>query len=347
MVMLDRRGIGRLLVGATAFAAGPALAEATGCGGYVFTADEAGRSISAIDLATGRVASTRIPIAPHNVDAIQSRGLLLAAGAAGDEHGGGQHGQAARPTGRLIILAHVAGAGPRAIAEIQAGAHPAHVVPDPAGKHAFMSDSGTDMVVVIDLDAHRVATSVAVDKGPHGMRLSPDGTELWVANTTAGSVSVIDITRMREVARIAVGPGPVQVGFLPDGSRLYVTLSGANQVAEIDRATRQVTRRLPVGPAPAQLFATPDGRHVLVADQGTRARPGTTVSVIDVAQGAVVRSLTTGPGAHGISVCAGGSRAFVTNMYDNSLSEIDAERLVVLRRFAVGGSPNGVTWLPG
>lgn len=347
MLMLDRRGIGGLLVGAGTVLAGVARAEAAGCGGYVFTADEGGRSISAVDLATGRVASTRITIAPHNVDAISSRGLLLAAGAAGAEHGGSHGGQQADAAGRLILLEHVAGAGPRVVAEIAAGIHPAHVVPDPAGQRAFMSDSGTDTILVIELDAGRIAGSIPVDKGPHGMRLSPDGTELWVANTTAGSVSVIDITRMREAARIRVGPRPVQVGFLPDGSRLYVTLAGANQVAEIDRATRQVTRRVAVGPGPAQLFAAPDGRQVFVANQGTRASPGTTVSVIDVARGTVARTLSTGRGAHGVSICAGGSRAFITNMYEDSLTEIDADRMEVLRRFAVGRAPNGVAWLPG
>jgi len=347
MFMFDRRSIGRLLVGAGAFAVGTAQAEAIGCGGTVFTADEDGRSISAVDLATGRVTSTTIPIAPHNVDAAPGRSLLLAVGAAEEVHGGRHDGRPASPAGRVVLLQHVPGAGPRVLAEIPAGTHPAHVVPDPTGQWVFVSDSGTDTVLAIDLDAARTTGSIPVGKGPHGMRLSPDGKELWIANTTAGSVSVVDLSRMRETARIPVGPAPVQVGFLPDSSRLYVTLGGANQVAEIDRATRKVTRRIPVGPGPAQLFAAPDGRHVLVANQGTRATPGTTVSLIDVARGAVARTLATGRGAHGVSICADGSRAFVTNMFEDSLTEIDVERLVVLRRFSVGRSPNGVAWLPG
>jgi YVTN family beta-propeller protein len=343
MLMFDRRGIGRLLVGAGAFAAGPARAETAGCGGYVFAADEESRSISVVDLSTGRVSRTAIPLAPHNVDAIPARGLLLAAGVTEERH----NGQPARSAGRVVLLQHIAGEGLRVIGEIPAGVHPAHIVPDLTGRHAFMSDSGTDTVLAIDLDAAVIMGDIPVGKGPHGMRLSPDGTELWIANTTAGSVSIVDVSRRRETAQVPVGPKPVQVGFLPDGSRLYVSLAGANQVAEIDCATRQVTRHIPVGPAPAQVFAAPDGRHVFAANQGTRASPGTTVSVIDVARGIVVRTLGTGRGAHGVSICANGSRAFVTNMYEDSLTEIDAERLVVLRRFDVGGSPNGVTWLPG
>jgi len=177
------------------------------------------------------------------------------------------------------------------------------------------------------------------------MRLGSDGAELWIANTTEGSVSVVDVARFQEVARIPVGPAPIQVAFLPDNSRVLVTLAGADAVVEVDRATREVRRRIPVGPGPAQLYAAPDGRHVLVANQGTRDAPGTGVSVVDAERGIVLETLTTGRGAHGVTITADGTRAFVTNMFDDSVSEIDVERMAVSRRFAVGGSPNGVTWL--
>ena len=69
--------------------------------GVVYSANEHGKSVSAIDLATGRTATVEVAIAPHNVQALADGSLLLATGspaAAGHGHGSG-HEQ-----GRLLVL---------------------------------------------------------------------------------------------------------------------------------------------------------------------------------------------------------------------------------------------------
>jgi YVTN family beta-propeller protein len=137
----------------------------------------------------------------------------------------------------------------------------------------------------------------------------------------------------------------VQVGFLPDGSRAYVSLRGADAVAEIEVASRRVLRRIPVGRGPVQVFATPDGRVLYVANEGTRAAPGTNVSVVDIGAGRVAATIETGRGAHGIAICDDGSRAFVTNLHDDTLAEVDVAAGRVTRRFRTGRTPNGVTWV--
>jgi DNA-binding beta-propeller fold protein YncE len=43
-----------------------------------------------------------------------------------------------------------------------------------------------------------------------------------------------------------------------------------------------VTRKVAVGTVPIQVYATPDSRTLLVANQGTREKPGKTVSVVDL-----------------------------------------------------------------
>jgi YVTN family beta-propeller protein len=220
------------------------------------------------------------------------------------------------------------------------------VVADAAGEHAFITDSETDALLVVDVAQRRIATTVPVGDYPHGLRLSPDEREAWLANVRDGTVSVVDIAAAREVARIPAGPSPVQVAFVPDGSRAYVSLRGANAVAEIDARSRRVLRRIQVGRGPVQLFATPDGGFLYVANEGTRTAPGTTASVIDLTAGSVVATIETGRGAHGVVVCGNGTRAFVTNMYDDTLTEIDVKTRTVRRRLRVGRTPNGVTWAP-
>lgn len=342
MSHLHRRELPFLLAASGLFLSAPMARAAAECAGTVFTANEGGASISAVDLASGRIATAAVPITPHNVQAVAGGRSLFAVGTAAGAHGSDH----ARAGGRLVVLEPVAGAAPRVVAEIAAGRHPGHVVASATGDRAFITDAEADALLIVDVAQRRVAASVPVGDYPHGLRLSPDGREAWLANVKDGTVSVVDLAAGREAARVQVGPSPVQVGFLPDGSRAYVSLRGADAVAEIDARTRRVLRRIPVGRGPVQLFATPDGRLLYVANEGTRASPGTTASVIDLAAGSVIATVETGRGAHGVVVCGTGSRAFVTNLYDDTLTEIDVATQVVRRRFQVGRTPNGVTWAP-
>lgn len=245
--------------------------------------------------------------------------------------------------GKLIVLdtANLA-AGP--LASIPAGAHPAHVIADPDGKRAFVTDSEHNIVSVINLETGAVIATVSTGDYPHGLRMSPDGRFIYVANAKDGTLSVLDAVKLTEVGRIKVGQAPVQVGFTPDGSRVYVSLRDENKVAMIDTATRQVIGRTEVGRLPIQLHATPDGRFVYVASQGTEAEPNDTVSVVDVASGEVVKTIRTGAGAHGVAVGNDGAFVFVTNIVDSTVSLIALKDQSLIKSYAVGKGPNGITF---
>lgn len=342
MLHIRRREVSLLLAGGGLLFAAPTAGAVDSCAGTVFTADEGAGGISAVDVASGRVSKVAVSIAPHNVQAIADGRLLFAVGTVPGRPGA-DHAQAG---GRLVVLEPVRGAAPRIVAEIAAGHHPGHVVADAAGARAFISDSVANALLFVDVARRGITASVPVGAYPHGLRLSPDGREAWIANVKDGTVSVVDIDTAREVTRIPAGPSPVQVGFVSDGLRAYVSLRAADAVAEIDTRTRRVLRRIAVGPGPVQLFATPDSRLLYVANEGTRQVPGTTTSVIDLGTGNVIATIETGRGAHGVVVCSNGTRAFVTNIYDDVLTEIDTATQTVRQRHRVGRAPNGVTWAP-
>jgi YVTN family beta-propeller protein len=316
-------------------------------GGFVYTADEHGNSISAIDLATTRVTTTPIPISPHNVQITTDGTRLLAVGAPViDDHGhsdGGAAHDAGETKGRLLVFdATFLAKGP--VGNISVGAHPAHVVPGPESRRAFVTNAGDNTVSVVDLARMSVVKTIAVGRYPHGLRMSPNGREVYVANVQDGSLSVIDTTSLIEVARIPVGTTPVQVGFTPDGSRVYVSLRDENRVAVVDTAARALIGTIEVGRNPIQVHATPDGRFVYAANQGTDAEPADTVSVISVAAACVIDTIRTGKGAHGVSMSDDGAVVLVTNIVDSTVSVIDTATREVLTTFVVGRGPNGVTY---
>ena len=142
------------------------------------------------------------------------------------------------------------------------------------------------------------------------------------------------------------GKGPAQTGFTPDGRLAFASLSGENAIAVIDPATRKVIRKVTVGTVPIQLYATPDSRTLLVANQGTRKKPGSTVSLIDLERFKVAKTVVTGAGAHGVTVDREGRYAYVTNMYANSVSLLDMNGFKVVKTVSVNKTPNGISVTP-
>ncbi|MGE3600507.1 MAG: YncE family protein, partial [Dehalococcoidia bacterium] len=226
-----------------------------GASGTVYTADELGQSISAIDLASGTVEAVPVPISPHNVQVTADGSVLLAVGEpAMSVHGAdaNEAHAASEGEGLLVVLDPFdLSAGP--LASIAVGEHPAHVVVDQTGRYAFVSLSGEDAVAVVDLEAHVVDRTIKTGAYPHGLRISPDGGTIYVANVEGDSVSVIETATFAEVARLPVGDAPVQVGFTPDGNEVFVSLRDEDRVAVIDTTTREVTSRIAVGPNPIQV----------------------------------------------------------------------------------------------
>jgi YVTN family beta-propeller protein len=324
-----------------------ALATASGPAGTVFTADELGGTLSAIDLASGSVTKTTTSISPHNVQYEPRQRLLLAVGdLLRNEHtkSHAAHGSSAGGrTGRLVIYdAARLSSGPTA--EIELDGHPAHVVVDPAGRIAFVTLAATNSVAVVDLASRSVAGRFAAGRFPHGLRMSPDGREVCVANVRDGTISFIAAAERAEVARVRVGAAPVQVAYSADGGRVHVSLRDENTVATVDRTTRALIARTPVGPKPIQTYVSPDGRWLLVANQGSDTKPNDTVSIIATDTLKVKTTVRTGRGAHGVVVSDDSAWAFVSNLQDGSVSVIDLRELKVIRHLAVGKGPNGITY---
>jgi YVTN family beta-propeller protein len=254
------------------------------------------------------------------------------------------NGSGVEGSGLLLIL------DPGTLAEsapaIEIGPHPAHVVVDRQNRFAYVTDSDTDSVWVIDLETGTVAAEISTCAYPHGLRQSPDERLIYAACVEDGQVAVFDVLTRAETVRIDVGRAPVQVGFTADGEQVFVSLRDDDAVAIIDTRMRVAVRRVPVGRGPIQVYATPDSRLVYVANEGTRERPDSTVSVIDRSTGEVIATLITGPGAHGVVVSDDGHHAFISNLFDNTVSVIAIGTQQVMETFSVGEGPSGITYRP-
>ena len=330
-------------------AAGSAFAAT----GKVYIADEGANTVSVMDAASfKKIGSIRVGQGPHNVQ-VSPDGKWVWVTNNGDPAKASE----TMPTEKMPKAEHGAMVGAGAVwvidaatdavvAKVPVGKHPAHVVVASDGRAAYITNGGDNTISVVDTASQRVIGVIPVGASPHGLRITPDGKQVWIANLKGGTVSVVDTESRKQVSQIAAGKGPAQVGFTPDGRFGFVSLSEENKVAVIDPVSRKVIRKIAVGTVPIQLHATPDNRLVLVANQGTPKKPGTTVSVIDVANMKVAATIKTGAGAHGVVVDRDGRYAFVTNTYANTVSVIDVAERKVVATVPVGKSPNGISMAP-
>lgn len=330
-----------------------AWSGATWAADKVYVANEGADTVSVLDAASFKIlASVRVGKMPHNVQVSPDGKLVWVTnngepGQAADAsaHKGmakGEHDAMATPGAVWAIDT----ATDAVVAKVPVGMHPAHVVVSPDGRLAYVTNGGDNTLSVIDTSAQRLVATIPVGQFPHGLRISPDGTQAYVANLKGATVSVIDTASQKEVAQVPTGKGPAQVGFTPDGRFAFVSLSQENAVAVIDPATRKVIRQVAVGAVPIQLYATPDSRTLLVANQGTRKKPGNTISLIDLESFKVAKTVVTGAGAHGVVIDRAGRYAYVTNTYANSVSVLDLKDRKVTKSVSVGKSPNGISVTP-
>ena len=332
---------------AMAAAAGPSLAAP----GMVYIADEGSDTVSVLDAESfKKVATVAVGREPHNVQ-LSPDGKLAWVTTNGERRKAGPQKMGMSKDEHAAMTAPgevwaIDTASRTVVAKVPVGMHPAHVVLSTDGRFAYATNGGDNTVSVVDTGMRQAVATIPVGAYPHGLRISPDGKEAYVANLKGGTVSVIDTQARKEVAQIAVGKGPAQTGFTADGRLAFVSLSQENAVALIDPATRKVVARIGVGTVPIQLYATPDGKTLFVANQGTKQKPGKTVSAIDLQARKVATTLQTGAGAHGVVVDRDGRYAFISNLYANTVSVIDVKSLKVLKNVPVGRSPNGISVAP-
>jgi YVTN family beta-propeller protein len=134
----------------------------------------------------------------------------------------------------------------------------------------------------------------------------------------------------RRFLRTLIVAATLTLGVSPAGaaSFAYVTNAFAPSVSVIDTATNQVaaTIAFPVWSVPFAAAITPDLKKVYVTSLDATSTCGTnSVFVIDTASNTIgANPIAVGCGPTGIAVTPDGTRAYVANQYDSTVSVIDA-----------------------
>lgn len=192
--------------------------------------------------------------------------------------------------------------------------------PAPAGAKAYVANSDTDDVSVVDLTTMTEITKIPVGDEPHNPAATPDGAFVFVPNrlgtifdgmTATPSVSVIDTASNTVVQTIGLTPRePYNCVVSPDGATLYVVCKVGNSVSVVDIATRQQVTTIALSAstaAPEGIAITPDGTKLYVVNTGSG-----TVDVISTSTRALVGSpIPVNSSPRDAGVTADGSKVMV------------------------------------
>jgi YVTN family beta-propeller protein len=213
-----------------------------------------------------------------------------------------------------------------------------------SGPFAYVANSASNTVSVIDIQTTLAVTSIPVGDSPWGVAISPNGSQVYVTNNQGNNVSVIDTASNTVVATIPVQLSPFGVAFTPDGTSAYVVNGSSNNVSVINTASQTVVATVPVQKSPVgvAMALTSNGTFAYVTNSGSN-----TVSVILVTSNPmVVDTIQVGSGPRWVAVTPNSSLAYVENAGSNNVSVISVADNFVTATTAVGTSPFGAAFTP-
>ena len=215
------------------------------------------------------------------------------------------------------------------IATIPVGMQPEGIAVNPSLGVAYVADSGSDAVSVLDTTANTVmVTGFPVGSAPQSVAVGPSPTyTVFVTDYGSNTVSVVGV----DVHGLPYGLTNVVVGSNPWGiavnqltNRVYVTNSGSGTVSVLNGSTYAMVATIKVGSTPEGITIDQAASTALVANAGSG-----TVSVINTLTNTATTS-TSPPipipvesSPWGVAFLSPANLAYVTNSASNTVSVIN------------------------
>lgn len=183
---------------------------------------------------------------------------------------------------------------------IRVGNAPAEITFSPDGALAFVCNTGSGSVSVIDVATRAVTDELIVGTTPVGAWPGSDG-NMYVDNEGSRTLSVISPSTRTVERTIDLGFTPAFAAVV-GGDELWVTDTDAGSVVVFDVADPDAgpIRTIPTGPGAHAIAVSAEGGEVFITNQSAD-----TVSVVDAASGVVTTTIAVGGKPNGMAVRAG------------------------------------------
>lgn len=198
----------------------------------------------------------------------------------------------------------------------------------------FVSDAEGSAVLVIEIQSGKVIQKIQVGGGPEGLGLSGDGKWLVACLEEDNAVAIIDTATLKKVGQIATqGKNPEHCEFAPQQDILVTSNEESNDLDIIDLKQKKSIKRIKASGHPRGIGFQPGGKWIVVANESEDL-----VEIYDHDWN-LHKKIQTGKRANGVVVAHDGSRAFVSNGGDGTISVIDLTSLTISASYNVEKRP--------
>ena len=219
---------------------------------------------------------------------------------------------------------------------------------DVCGDLAYVTNSYSNTLSVIDLNEERLVATHTTGTAPVNPTFNRDWTKLYFANVEDGTLSIVDTETGNIVDTIPAGaPHPSGLRFMPDGKHLVISFIGEEtsdpgMLGIMDLASGKLVKTIPVQAQSERFDLTPDGKRAYVANLVAQS-----ISVVDLEKGSVIATIPS-PEKYPFNVLVSpkGSRAYVGAVMGNKIIEIDTTTNEIIKTIETAAGPNGMTFTP-
>ncbi len=178
--------------------------------------------IAVVDPLSGRtIASISVPVAPNSIELVGGNASVVC------------HTNVGAVTvidGTTLAVRHV----------LEGFGEPRYTAAHPDGRHALVTDSGSEEVVSIDLADGRVVGRAKLGEWPRHVTIDAAGSTLWVGlGNESEHIAIVDVSdplRPRLERKLKPPFLVHDVGFLPGDRRLWVTAGNTGAMALYNRS---------------------------------------------------------------------------------------------------------------
>jgi YVTN family beta-propeller protein len=207
-----------------------------------------------------------------------------------------------------------------------------------AATHSLWVTLGdSDQLVEVDPISFKEIRRIKVDRGVHGLAVSPDGSRIYVASDKTGNFQIVDARRGRIIAQIPIGNDPNQMTLSKDARFAYVPMRGEAKIAVVQLDPLRLVKKLPAPAGPHDAYTSADGSRIYVG-----AQFGNAIVVIDPATQSVLHTIPTADGVRPLEPSADGRTIYVALSNLLGFVVVDPAARKVVRRVELGTLPEGV-----
>lgn len=184
---------------------------------------------------------------------------------------------------------------------------PRRLVISPDGKRMFVGHNKSDELAVIDLATEKVVKHIKVgNECRGGLAFTKSGKLLLNGSVEDDTVYFIDVATDRVVKIIGVPFSPQRIEVTPKGSILVLSGGSGQSLLIVDNPESQDKNGLVVGRAPFTMVRVGNAAWGLALNEDATVAYSSnyrdsSISVIDVAGGKLVTTVTVGPDPNGVA----------------------------------------------